>query len=103
MEKKEVTLELHNNSRMDKEVLQRAVEIAQKSTASMGIFDEKTQGEGKIARKPTFIPENTEERKKIETRIANKVIKKSEAVIDANRAANQMISEQQQNKKQKKS
>lgn len=47
-----VTLELHNTQRLEKEVLDRAVAIAQKSTASMGKFDKLNPGEKKVKRKP---------------------------------------------------
>jgi hypothetical protein len=47
-----VTLELHNNENVEREVLERAVAIAQKSTASMGKFDKLSRGEKKVKRKP---------------------------------------------------
>lgn len=43
-----VTLELHNNDKVDKQVLERAVAIAQKSTASMGKFDKFASDEKKL-------------------------------------------------------
>jgi len=50
--------------------------------------------------KPQYIPDNIEERKKIETIIAQRVIKNSD-IIDAQKAGNQLISAQQSKKKQK--
>jgi len=100
-DRKQVTLELHNNERVEKEVLERAVSIAQKSTASMGKFDKLSEGEKKVKRKPDYVPDTTEERKKVETRIALRVIKNQEAVIDAKKAGNQLISTEQKNKRVK--
>jgi len=103
--KKQVTLELHNSDKLDKQVLDRAVAIAQKSTASMGKFDKFATDEKKLYKtKPNFVPDDREERKKIETRIAQRVIKNTE-VIDAKKAGNQLIAVEQSksNKKQRKS
>jgi len=103
---KQVTLELHNNERLQKDVLERAVAIAQKSTASMGKFDRRLTklNEKKVKSKPEYIPDDREERKRVESRIAERVIKSSEEVIDANKAANQMTTEEQiKNKKRRKS
>jgi len=102
--KKNINIELHTNTNIDPHVLQRAVSIAQKSTASMGKFDQRVAGEKKLKRKLELVPSSSEERLKAETRIAHRVFKdKEEGIkIDANKAGNQLQQKRREENRKKK-
>jgi len=71
-----------------KKSIERAIELAQKSTASIGKFDEKMSDEPTIKRKPKHAPIESAEERKQNLKIVESVLKKTVAeTLDVDRAA----------------
>jgi len=81
--------------------IKRAIKLAQKSTASIGYFDNKMQDEPQIKRKPQYISGESEQ--KTNLKIVKSIIKKNKKGNDINmkKAVNQSISEEQRNKRRR--
>jgi len=97
------TLDITKNApHHQKHSIERAVALAQKSTASMGIFDKPHSDEPKIKSKPTYIKKSEMDTTK---KIADRVLKKASSVkevLDVDKATrNEMRNEQMKNKKRK--
>jgi len=96
------TLDITKNApHHQKYAIERAVAMAQKSTASMGKFDTLHSDEPKIKNKPTFIVNKEHD---TTTKIADRVLKKasSEKPLNVDKAVrNEMRSEQFKRKKKK--
>jgi len=93
------TLDITKNApQHQKYAIERAVILAQKSTASMGKFDTLHSDEPKIKNKPTFIVNAEHE---TTTKIADRVLKKASGkALDVDKAVrNEMRSEQFKRKK----
>jgi len=85
-----------NAPRRQKKSIERAIQLAQKSTASIGRFDEKMSDEPVIKRKPKHAPIETEEERKQTLKIVESVLKKTAAeTLDVDRAATMHIRDEQ--------
>jgi len=96
------TLDITSNApRRQKYSIERAVALAQKSTASMGKFDKRAPDEPKIRSKPKRI-QSGENEKVQSVKIMQRVLKRKKSDVDVNKAANLHIRDQQQKHKQQK-
>jgi len=93
---------LSNSGRHDYTDIRRAISLAQKSTASLGNFDNVYPDEPKIKRKPKLITSENEQ--KMNMKIVRTIIKKNkrkEGTIEMDKAVNQTITKEQQRKKRR--
>jgi len=92
-----------NKARNDKVDLHRALSFAQKSTASLGHFDNKMGDEPTIKRKPKILPVtgNTRVEHKANMKIVNKITKRKFGEIEMDKAVNQNIALEQQRKRRR--
>lgn len=92
------TLDITTNTpRRQKSSIERAVVLAQKSTASMGKFDKLMSDEPKIMSKPKHAPLDTAEEQKQNLKIVERVLKRTAAeALDVDRAATLHIRDEQQ-------
>jgi regulator of ribosome biosynthesis len=89
---------LSNKGRNDYNDIKRAINLAQKSTGSLGYFDNKMDDEPQIKRKPKLVSGENEQKTNI--KIAKSVIKKNKGSdINIRKAVNRSIAEEQRNSK----
>jgi len=91
------TLDITTNApRRQKKSIERAIALAQKSTASMGKFDQLMADEPKIMNKPKHAPIDTTEEQKQNLKIVERVLKRTAAeALDVDRAGNLEIRDEQ--------
>jgi regulator of ribosome biosynthesis len=94
---------INNRGRHEKTDVERAIQFAQKSTASLGNFDHKFDDEPKIKRKEkrTSVTGNAKAEKKANMKIVNSIIKRKQGDLNMNVAVNQSIAEEQKKKKRR--
>jgi len=82
------TLDITKNApRHQKYSIERAVALAQKSTASMGNFDNLHSDEPNIKNKPSYMPNDIMNEQQMTTKIADRVLKKvNESGLDVDMA-----------------
>jgi len=92
-----------NAPRRQKQSIERAIALAQKSTASIGRFDEKHTDEPVIKRKPKHAPIELAQERKQNLKIVERVLKKTAAeTLDVDRAATLAIRDEERQKAAKK-
>jgi len=85
-----------NAPRRQKHSIEKALQLAQKSTASLGRFDKLHSDEPAIKRKPKFAPLNPAEEHKHNLKMVERVLKKTNAdALDVDRAATLHIRDEQ--------
>jgi len=85
-----------NAPRRQKQSIERAIALAQKSTASIGRFDEKHSDEPKVKRKPKHAPVELAEERKQNLKMVERVLKKTAAEsLDTDRAATLAIRDEE--------
>jgi len=92
---------LSNKGRHEYSDIKRAIKLAQKSTGSIGYFDNKMSDEPQIKRKPKYV--TGEDEQKTNRKIVNSIIKKKNKGTNINirKAVNQSIAEEQRNNKRR--
>lgn len=89
---------------VSQERLKRAIQMAQRSTRSLGVFDEKRADEprNKLARK--VLPKDSESERAQTTKIMKKVVRQAAAAkeYDADKMGNQQLQEQRTREKKTK-
>jgi len=78
-----------------KQDLQKTLKIAQKSTISMGKFDNLVEGEKRVKEKKKFDPLISSGEKTKNIKVLNKVLGPSEGSLDIAKAVNRVIQTQQ--------
>eukprot|EP01126_Amoeba_proteus_P006296 TRINITY_DN1219_c0_g2_i1.p1 TRINITY_DN1219_c0_g2~~TRINITY_DN1219_c0_g2_i1.p1 ORF type:complete len:297 (-),score=68.91 TRINITY_DN1219_c0_g2_i1:112-1002(-) len=89
-----LNLELHHAPRREVSAIHNALQQTQKSTASMGHFDQLHSDEPKIKRKPKFMPARVEDEKALSMKIANRILRDTPE-IDTTKATNLAIQKEQ--------
>jgi len=99
----QVLLELVIKEDMKKKDLERAISFAQKSTGSLGFYDQKMADEPQIKRKQKILPVtgNAKQEKKATLKTVNKIIKKNQGNINIEKAVKQTITKEQLERKRK--
>lgn len=88
-----------NAPRKQKQSIERAIALAQKSTASIGRFDKRHEDEPVIKRKPKHAPVALEDERKQSLKMVERVLKKTAAeTLDVDRAATLAIRDDERKK-----
>jgi len=93
------TIALTADSKKHKEDIDEALSLARKSTVSMGKFDPMLPNEKRTKEKRKFDPVVSDLEKTKNMKVLDKILGPQERRIDMNRAVNQVIQEQQKQKK----
>jgi len=88
---------------IDKEVLSKAVDFANVSTASIGRFDKQLPGQKPVKKKSKLLPSEDQKKEKDKSLILlDRILKKSEKSVNLDKAANSVIVEEQKDNSKKK-